>query len=50
MGLIGATEADVTENPIRSDIGTRNRTRFADVSQWTDVATRGRPPVPGAIR
>ena len=33
-----------------SDIGTRNRTRFANVSLGTDDATRGRPPVSGAIR
>lgn len=33
-----------------SDIRARNRTRFANVSLGTDDATRGRPPVPGAVR
>jgi hypothetical protein len=42
--------AEVTNNHSCSDIGARNRTRFANVSLGTDDATRGRPPVPGAIR
>ncbi len=42
--------AEAVNNPSCSDIGARNRTRFANVSLRTDGATRGRPPGPGAIQ
>ena len=41
---------EAVDNHSCSDIRARNRTRFANVSMGTDSATRGRPPVPGAVR
>jgi hypothetical protein len=46
MGMI----AEAVNNHSCSDIRARNRTRFANVSMGTDSETRGRPPVPGAVR